>query len=282
MHLLFQSLIAKQIKSLIDSSKTTKAEKDQLVELAKFFLDNISECISPLYSYQVNSCYKLLIPYLGIANMPTSPLGYSKENTKVVRILVNKISNESELKNKAQFDAFSGAHRDVYINKVTGEGYKIIKKVRNPNITLLTDEALRNSDDLRLNAIYKDKDFYGGKYSEYACFRLVQIKSEYDLSPIEALMFQKIPNAIPLAPDEKIPHSALKTLENMGYFPYDVFPENFVKVFNPETQQHDYIPIDAKFIAYKKGSSIRTKDIKKYKERSEMPYKEMSNIAFSK
>ncbi len=282
MNISFQLMIAEKIKSLIDSTKTSIAEKDQLIELVKLFLDQISTYSSPLYSYQVNDCYRMLIPCLNIASIPTYSLGSSKEDTSPVRVVANNISKESELKNKTFFDAFAGAHRDVYINKTSGVGYKIIKRQRDPNITLLTDDALRNSDDLRLNAIYKDKNFYGGRYREYACFRLVRIEREYDRHLIEALMFQKIPNAVSLAPDEKIPRSALKVLEDMGYFPYDVYPENFVKVFNSETKQYDYIPIDAKFIAYKKGSSIRTKDIKRYKEMSEMPYKEMSNIAFSK
>ncbi len=282
MHTLFHPLIAGQIKSLIESITTPKAEKEKLVEFAKYYLDSISENTLALYSYNIKEAYKLLSPHLGIQTMPRFTRGRCEEKNEPVKILPNYIKKYSELRNELRFERFAGAHRDVYINKRTGDGYKVIRRVRNRFETSLDDDALRNSDDLRLNAIYKSDQFYGGRYRDYACFQLIEIEDDYRNGMIEVLMFQKIPGALPLTLNEKIPHSAVRMLESMGYFPYDMIPGNFVKVFNPDTNQHDYLPVDAKFIGYKKSSSIRTRDIKRYKKTTQLPYQCMPNIAFTK
>lgn len=278
----FKKKIAKQIKSLIDNKETTEIEREQLIELAKLYLDEISTIRSKLYMDDIYACYKILHPYIDIKKMPAFPFWCNSEKTNPVAVLKNKIDKHEDLINRNRFDVFNGAHRDVYIEKETGIGYKIIKKMRDPRLTILKNNALRNRDDLRLNAIYKSDDFYGGKYKQYACFNLIKIKDGYSGKMIEAIMFQKIPGSKPLKANERIPHSAIKMLENMGYFPFDVCPGNFVKVFNPDTQQQDYIPIDAKFIAYKNNASVRTRNIRWQKETNKAPYMQISNIAFSK
>ncbi len=279
---LYQPLIADQIKSLIDSPITSGAKKAQLIEFTKFYLDSIGKNEQGLYSYNVTDCYKLLSPYLGIQKMPRFAVGLNKEKIKPFKILKDNIGKHSELTNECYFDIFSGSHRDVYINKETGIGYKIRKNIQNTHAASLKDNELLNSDDLRLNAIYQNKNFYDGRYKEHANFQLVEILDDYTDRIIEVLIFQKIPNAIPLAPNERIPYSAIHMLENIGYFPYDVAPSNFVKVFNSETNQYDYIPIDARLIGHKRSSSLRTKNIREYKEMNETPYKYMPNIVFTK
>ncbi|EIK4819116.1 hypothetical protein LJ774_004742 [Vibrio parahaemolyticus] len=67
-----------------------------------------------------------------------------------------------------------------------------------------------------------------------------------------------------LAPYEKIPFSVLLNLELLGYMPFDVKPDNFVKVKN-SAGNYDYLPIDSKQIGLYKSDSKRTFHVDKFR-----------------
>ncbi|TOF85665.1 hypothetical protein CGJ13_23240, partial [Vibrio parahaemolyticus] len=49
---------------------------------------------------------------------------------------------------------------------------------------------------------------------------------------VDVFRFELIPNAERLFRTEKIPKSVLVMMEKCGYMPFDVKPDNFVKVLN--------------------------------------------------
>ncbi|CAI2325578.1 hypothetical protein IFVP408_C2120307 [Vibrio parahaemolyticus] len=74
---------------------------------------------------------------------------------------------------------------------------------------------------------------------------------------MDVFRFELIPGTKVLSMVEKIPSSTLCMMEKFGYMPFDVKPDNFMKVLNANNQ-YDYLPIDAKQIGKFGSNSMRT------------------------
>ncbi|EMN6297058.1 hypothetical protein WB514_004564 [Vibrio parahaemolyticus] len=203
-------------------------------------------------------------------NMMSKYLRDGKSYTKILRVrsLINKIKLNDVVKPSAprlvsdlikgrqegRYQHFSGTNRDVYIDTENGVGYKIFKSDS-------TWSFLDNAD-LRVNDIYKNKDFYGGKYAKYANNSKVKMIDDrgVKLEIVDVFKFELIPNSERLFCTEKIPKSVLVMMEKCGYMPFDVKPDNFVKVLN-EQGKYDYLPIDSKQIGKIGSSTIRTQEV---------------------
>ncbi|EGQ8390344.1 TPA: hypothetical protein ACMDPN_001030 [Vibrio cholerae] len=145
---------------------------------------------------------------------------------------------------------FEGTHRIVYIDDDTGFGLKILKN----------DSSWSKcfAADLRLNELYQDKRFYSGRYAAFSKYKIVHIEDDvFDGKFIKAIFFRKIPGCEPLSRWDQIPLSILLKLESMGFMPFDIKPDNFVKVKN-DNDQYEYVPIDAKLIGKINTGSFRT------------------------
>ncbi|ODY13092.1 hypothetical protein BBM16_16425 [Vibrio parahaemolyticus] len=173
------------------------------------------------------------------------------EHPKTVYQLIGKA-------NAGLFQRFEGTNRDVFIDNDIGFGYKLFK--------LNSTWAHYPRSDERLNDIYRNKYFYNGKYANYAQFGFVEMIDDRQANKPKILVgvFKTIVGSESLAPDEKIPLSVLLNLELLGYMPFDVKPENFVKVKNP-TGSYDYLPIDAKQIGLFRSDSKRTFFVEKFR-----------------
>ncbi|WP_188014084.1 hypothetical protein [Photobacterium damselae] len=172
-------------------------------------------------------------------------IGYCQpEHPKSVCELINKA-------NGGLFEHFEGSNRDVFIDREIGFGYKLFKLDSTWSDQPMADE--------RLNDIYKNKNFYNGAYSKYAQFGFIEmIDDRQPHKPkISVGIFRTIPGAERLYPGEQIPHSTLLNLELLGYLPFDIKPDNFVKVKN-SSGEYDYIPIDSKQIGLSRSASERT------------------------
>ncbi|MCL1122934.1 hypothetical protein [Shewanella surugensis] len=180
--------------------------------------------------------------------------------TNYFQTVKNQLSDLIQLKNPTKVkhltDSYNvkhltGANRDTYISP-TGKGFKIGKGVD----SVKDAEMERRSQ--RLNDIYSNPKFYGGKYANVGSLQLVTEDGRQKV----ATSFQLIKDAIPLqfkksenglgvsnVPEtyEKVPQSALDELIKAGYNLWDVKPDNFVKIKN-EQGSWDYLPIDAKLI----------------------------------
>lgn len=143
-----------------------------------------------------------------------------------------------------------GRNRDVYINHSSKRGYKF--PTRDGDWTGAKPYGkFNNNPDLRLNDIYKSKDFYNGKYANLATHKTMKMDG------MDVPVFNLIPNSKPLGPREKIPLSTLKMMEKAGFKPHDTKPDNFVKVKNDQNG-YEYLPIDAKQITKNRSYSFRT------------------------
>lgn len=168
----------------------------------------------------------------------------------------------AQLKNGAnagKYEKFEGTNREVFIDKKTGQGYKIFKQDS-------TWGALTNAD-LRVNDIYRNHNFYDGKYAIFANNDLITMRDDRVCgSPrVRVFSFQKIPGAKHLDNHEKIPYSVLAMMEQAGFRPFDVKPDNFMKVKNPHGS-YDYLPIDAKQIGLTRSNSERSKEVRQFKQ----------------
>ncbi|WP_299497375.1 hypothetical protein [uncultured Shewanella sp.] len=176
----------------------------------------------------------------------------------------NTTINLSDIKNKDGVTFSEGANRDVYIDS-EGNGYKVTKKRTNGR-----DVGIANTS-LRLNDIYSNPNFYGGKYAHLATNEVRQAKDisgeKMTISTFkviqnsENLQYTKKHGGIVVnKPYEKIPESALQELRNAGFQAWDVKPDNFVKIKN-ELGGYDYLPIDSKYIGTygrNRHDSVRT------------------------
>jgi hypothetical protein len=155
-----------------------------------------------------------------------------------------------------------GANRAVFIDS-TGHGYKMPLD-KHPMIA----KGMAKFEQ-RLNQIYKSPDFYGGKYAHLATTKTTTIKTLVG-TPIKITSFDMIKGAEKLKYEinetggvaykdcEKVPESALEELRKAGFNPWDVKPDNFVKIKNDEGG-YDYLPIDAKLIGRtKEGREAQT------------------------
>ncbi|EGQ7920141.1 hypothetical protein D5997_25185 [Vibrio parahaemolyticus] len=82
---------------------------------------------------------------------------------------------------------------------------------------------------------------------------------------VDVFKFELIPNSERLFRSEKIPKSVLAMMEKCGYMPFDVKPDNFVKVLN-EKGQYDYLPIDSKQIGKVGSGTVRTQEVIEFKK----------------
>ncbi|EGR0597782.1 hypothetical protein O1C63_002165 [Vibrio cholerae] len=207
--------------------------------------------------------------------MMSKYLREGKNYTKVLRIhsLLNNIQLDDEAKasspklisdlikgkQEGRYQHCSGTNRDVFIDVENGVGYKVFK----------SDSSWRFLDnaDLRINDIYKNKGFYGGKYAKYANNSKVKMIDDRGVKPevVDVFKFELIPNSERLFRSEKIPKSVLVMMEKCGYMPFDVKPDNFVKVLN-EKGQYDYLPIDSKQIGKVGSNTIRTQEVIDFKK----------------
>ncbi len=159
-----------------------------------------------------------------------------------------------------KYKKFEGTNREVFIDPKTGQGYKIFKL--DSTWSALTDA------DLRVNDIYRDHRFYGGKYASFATNEIITMRDDRvkGAPQVKVFSFQKIPEAKSLGPNEKIPHSVLVMMEQAGFRPFDIKPDNFIKLANAHGG-YDYLPIDAKLIGLKRSNSERSLEVQSFKER---------------
>lgn len=170
-----------------------------------------------------------------------------------------KISQLIEGAKTGKYKKFAGTNREVFIDQKTGQGYKIFK----PNSTW---SKLTNAD-LRVNDIYRDPHFYGGKYSRFGSNEIITMQDDRarGAPQVKVFSFQQIPEALHLRCDEKIPHSVLVMMEQAGFRPFDIKPDNFMKIANAHGG-YDYLPIDAKQIGLTRSNSERSKEVRAFKE----------------
>ncbi|WP_299003507.1 hypothetical protein [uncultured Shewanella sp.] len=174
------------------------------------------------------------------------------ENQLSDLIQLKNPTKEKHLTDSYNVKHLNGANRDVYLTP-TGQGFKVGK-----GDNAVKDKEMDRRSQL-LNEIYSNPKFYDGKYAKYANMGSLKLTTENGKEKI-ATSFQVIKEAIPLTfkklddgvsneagTYEKIPQSAIDELVKAGYNPWDVKPDNFVKIKN-ETNGWDYLPIDAKFI----------------------------------
>ncbi|CAI2291661.1 hypothetical protein [Vibrio parahaemolyticus] len=210
-------------------------------------------------------------------NMMSKYLREGKNHNKILRInsLINEIqlefnyvvkSNDPKLvsdlikgRQEGRYQHCSGTNRDVFIDIENGVGYKVFK----------TNSSWRFLDnaDLRVNDIYKNKGFYGGKYAKYANNSKIKMIDDRGVKPevVDVFRFELIPNAEPLFRSERIPKSVLVMMEKCGYMPFDVKPDNFVKVLN-DKGKYDYLPIDSKQIGKVGSGTVRTQEVIEFKK----------------
>ena len=150
------------------------------------------------------------------------------------------------------FNVFHGGNRQVYINKKTHHGYKIPKN-------LASCDKFSHLD-LRLNDLYRNDSFYGGKYSSHANFSVTELSGE-DGKKYAIPTFKAIDKYQILSSNEKIPRTCIEMIEASGFSFIDVKPGNFIKVKN-ETKGYDYLPIEAKFMSLNRSNSSRSKIFK--------------------
>lgn len=201
--------------------------------------------------------------------MSTSGESATEERAEQMARIINDNSTIklNQMKNKVGMTFFEGANRDVYIDQ-KGNGFKVSKNNLDGR-----DIGIANTS-LRLNDIYSNPNFYGGKYAHLATN---EVRRAEDASGTKMTIstFSVIKNAESLQytkhdggvvsnrPYEKIPESALQELKNAGFQAWDVKPDNFVKIKN-ETGGYDYLPIDAKYIGTygrERHDSIRTNHV---------------------
>ncbi|EGQ9306873.1 hypothetical protein F7U82_15400 [Vibrio parahaemolyticus] len=208
-------------------------------------------------------------------NMMSKYLREGKNHAKVLRIqnLIDQIqqkdvtnSNDPKLVSDlikgmqdGRYQYFTGTNRDVYIDYEKGVGYKIFKSD--------SSWSFLDNADFRVNDIYKHKDFYGGKYAKYGNNSKIKMIDDRGVKSVstEVFKFELIPNSERLHRSEKIPKSVLVMMEKCGYMPFDVKPDNFVKVLN-DNGKYDYLPIDSKQIGKVGSSTMRTKDVIEFKK----------------
>ncbi|HFU0477466.1 TPA: hypothetical protein ACGTTK_004586, partial [Vibrio parahaemolyticus] len=210
-------------------------------------------------------------------NMMSKYLREGKNHNKILRInsLINEIqldfnyvvkSSDPKLvsdlikgRQEGRYQHCSGTNRDVFIDIENGVGYKVFK----------TNSSWRFLDnaDLRVNDIYKNKGFYGGKYAKYANNSKIKMIDDRGVKPevVDVFRFELIPNAKPLFRSERIPKSVLVMMEKCGYMPFDVKPDNFVKVLN-DKGKYDYLPIDSKQIGKVGSGTVRTQEVIEFKK----------------
>ncbi|MCX8860245.1 hypothetical protein [Vibrio parahaemolyticus] len=210
-------------------------------------------------------------------NMMSKYLREGKNHNKILRInsLINEIqldfnyvvkSSDPKLvsdlikgRQEGRYQHCSGTNRDVFIDIENGVGYKVFK----------TNSSWRFLDnaDLRVNDIYKNKGFYGGKYAKYANNSKIKMIDDRGVKPevVDVFRFELIPNAEPLFRSERIPKSVLVMMEKCGYMPFDVKPDNFVKVLN-DKGKYDYLPIDSKQIGKVGSGTVRTQEVIGFKK----------------
>ncbi|EMA7645028.1 TPA: hypothetical protein NK381_004464 [Vibrio parahaemolyticus] len=210
-------------------------------------------------------------------NMMSKYLREGKNHNKILRInsLINEIqldfnyvvkSSDPKLvsdlikgRQEGRYQHCSGTNRDVFIDIENGVGYKVFK----------TNSSWRFLDnaDLRVNDIYKNKGFYGGKYAKYANNSKIKMIDDRGVKPevVDVFRFELIPNAEPLFRSERIPKSVLVMMEKCGYMPFDVKPDNFVKVLN-DKGKYDYLPIDSKQIGKVGSGTVRTQEVIEFKK----------------
>ncbi|MCQ9043844.1 hypothetical protein H2C98_20450 [Vibrio parahaemolyticus] len=210
-------------------------------------------------------------------NMMSKYLREGKNHNKILRInsLINEIqldfnyvvkSSDPKLvsdlikgRQEGRYQHCSGTNRDVFIDIENGVGYKVFK----------TNSSWRFLDnaDLRVNDIYINKGFYGGKYAKYANNSKIKMIDDRGVKPevVDVFRFELIPNAKPLFRSERIPKSVLVMMEKCGYMPFDVKPDNFVKVLN-DKGKYDYLPIDSKQIGKVGSGTVRTQEVIEFKK----------------
>ncbi|HGS5089821.1 TPA: hypothetical protein ACMDT4_003867 [Vibrio parahaemolyticus] len=208
-------------------------------------------------------------------NMMSKYLRDGKNHNKILRIhsLINKIQLNDVVKpstprlvsdlikgrQEGRYQHFSGTNRDVYIDTENGVGYKVFKSG--------SSWSWMDNADLRVNDIYKNKGFYGGKYAKYANNSKIKMIDDRGVKPevVDVFRFELIPNAERLFRSEKIPKSVLVMMEKCGYMPFDVKPDNFIKVLN-DKGKYDYLPIDSKQIGKVGSSTMRTQEVIDFKQ----------------
>lgn len=173
---------------------------------------------------------------------------------------------------------YQGANRDVYIAP-SGEGLKIVKSQKSG------DDITQSQTCLRLNEIYKSPHFYKGKYAHLATHKVERMIG-VDGQSVTVSTFKTIPNSEPLKCYkekggiyrdqyfEAVPESALAMLRKAGFNPWDVKPDNFVKIKNAQGS-YDYLPIDAKYIGtigLNRSNSLRTKEVLQLQKQSGQHY----------
>ncbi|WP_298772024.1 hypothetical protein [uncultured Shewanella sp.] len=173
---------------------------------------------------------------------------------------------------------YQGANRDVYITP-SGEGIKIVKSQK------LGDDIKQSKTCLRLNEIYESPDFYKGKYAHLATHKIERMIG-VDGQPVTVSTFKTIPQSELLKCHkekggiyryhdfEAVPESALAMLRKAGFNPWDVKPDNFVKIKNDQGS-YDYLPIDAKLIGtigLERSNSLRTKEVLQLQKQSGQQY----------
>jgi hypothetical protein len=187
----------------------------------------------------------------------------------------NNISELTQGVASGKYKKYEGTNREVFIDKITGRGYKVFK--------LNSTWSDLHTADLRINDIYSHSEFYGGKYASLASNEIIDMIDDRtkDKARIKVFAFNKIPHAIPLRDDEKIPHSVLLMMEQAGFRPFDVKPDNFMKV-RSSCDEYDYLPIDAKQIGLDRSSTWRSLQVQEFQSRFGPYYYEQCYVDYDK
>lgn len=112
-----------------------------------------------------------------------------------VRMLLKYLKVPSSFFDLMSLEHHVGSQREVYLDNVTGFGYKVplnVNKFRKVDLERLSSLA---SEELRLNNIYKSPGFYDGKYKKYAFLRLIPLELNNG-NIVNSLMFPIIKGAV--------------------------------------------------------------------------------------
>lgn len=139
----------------------------------------------------------------------------------------------------------NGINRQVFLDHNNSVGYKFYLPTQN-----ISEESLKPEDELRINDIYKNNNFYAGKYAEFGKVEMITIVDDIyskNNTAYKAIKFPLIKNTRQLLPNEKIPEDWLMKFDQLGFGSMDIKPQNFIYVTQPNGTL-DLLPVDAKFI----------------------------------
>ena len=211
------------------------------------------------FTKSIRHCFPISCIYRTDVELATVP---KNQNSKINES--NKeIPSLKELLSGKKIKTKRGLHREFIFDPNLCVGYKFTNRDLKSKHMLLNNISL----ELRLNDIYRSPRFYDGKYSDLSSIEIIDILDDRDNDSrlIKGLKFKLPNNYVELDDDEIIPRSAINELENLGYFPIDIKPQNFIK-FKNTNGGYDYIPIDAKLIGKQHSGSYRSNFVKTQKK----------------